>query len=219
MRWVAPLAAALPLIVAATQVHGKGLIATSNALSFMPWMFVRALVTGPWWLVVLAGYCCLCTLLAVRARVRTRWLVRWVASAIAVITFFGFAYVSFGSWHARAHTSPSGWLDARTDSDVIAVWVKRPTSGQAFALWELYAMNRNLARVYFVRQPDILGPATKLAQGSGGRLLDRGEPISPRYALTSYRTPLVGTLIARSSGLALYRVQPPLRLATSAARN
>jgi hypothetical protein len=213
MRWVAPTAAALPLIVAATAVDGRGLVATSNALSFMPWMFFRAIVTGPWWLFALAAYCCLCAGLAMKVGLGTRWLVKPVACAITVVTLCAFAYVSLGSWNAKTHTPPTGWLDARTDADVIGVWVNRPADRQAFALWEIDATNRNLTRVHYVRQPDSLGPQTKLVQASDGRLLDHGKPMFPRYVLTSWRTPVVGRLVARSSGLALYEVRPPLRLA------
>jgi hypothetical protein len=212
MRWVAPTAAALPLIVAATAVDGPGLVATSNALSFMPWMFFRALVAGPWWLFTLVVYCCLCAGLAMKPGLGGSWLVRPVTGAFAVVTLCAFAYVSLGSWNARTRTPPTGWLDARTDAAVIGVWVNRPTDRQAFALWEIDAMNRNLKRVHYVNQPDSLGPQTKLTRGSNGRLLDHGKPMSPRYVLTSWRTPVVGRLVALSSGLALYEVRPPLRL-------
>ncbi len=215
MRWVAPTAAALPLIVAATAVHGQGLVATSNALSFMPWMFFRALVAGPWWLFTLAAYCCLCAGLAMKGGLGRRWLVRPVTGALAVVTLCAFAYVSLGSWNARTRTPPTGWLDARTEADVIGVWVNRPTDRQAFALWEIDTMNRNLTRVHYVKQPDNLGPQTKLTEGSDGRLLDHGKPMSPRYVLTSWRTPVVGRLVALRSGLALYEVRPPLRLAVA----
>jgi hypothetical protein len=212
MRWVAPTAAALPLIVAATAVDGPGLIATISALSFMPWMFFRALVAGPWWLLALATYCCLCAGLAMTRGLGTRWLMKPVAGAIGVVTLCAFAYVSLGSWNASTHSPASGWLDARTDGEVIGIWVNRPTDRQAFALWEIDTMNRNLKRVHYVRQPDNVGPQTKLTQGSDGRLLDHGKPMFPRYVLTSWRTPVVGRLVARTSGLALYEVQPPLRL-------
>jgi hypothetical protein len=214
MHWGAALAAGLPLIVAATQVHGRGLVATSNALSFMPWMFLRALTTGPWWLLVLAGYCAFCATVWTRARGGTGWLIQPVVSSITLITLCAFAYVSLGSWQAREHTPPGGWLDAHAHAEVVAVWINRPTSRQAFALWEINAMNRNLGRVYYLRQPDTLGPATKLVQGPDGTLLDDGKPVIARYALTSWRTPVVGRLITRSSGLALYRIKPPLRVAT-----
>jgi hypothetical protein len=217
MRWVAPTAAVLPLIVAATAVDGPGLIATSNALSFMPWMFFRALVAGPWWLFTLAAYCCLCAGLAMNPGLGTRWLMKPVAGAIAVVTLCAFAYVSLGSWNAGTRTPPNGWLDARTDAAVIGVWVNRPTDRQAFALWEIDTMNRNLERVHYVEQPDNLGPQTKIKRGSDGRLLDHGKPMSPRYVLTSWRTPVVGRLVALSSGLALYEVRPPLRLAVARA--
>ena len=213
MRWVAPTAAALPLIVAVAAVDGRGLVATSNALSFMPWMFLRALVPGSWWLFALGAYCCLCAGLAMKVSLSTRWLVKPITGAIVVITLSSFAYVSGGSWNARTHTPPAGWLDARTNDEVIGVWVNRPTDRQAFALWEIDAMNRNLTRVHYIRRPDSFGPQTKLIQRSDGQLLDHGKPMFPRYVLTSWRTPVVGRLVARSSGLALYEVRPPLRLA------
>jgi hypothetical protein len=213
MRWVAPGAAALPFIVATTALEGRELVASSAALSFMPWMFFRAMAPGPWWLFALAAYCCLCAGLAMKVGIGTRWLLKPVAGAIAVATLSAFAYSAGGSWHARTHTPPAGWLDARTDANVVGLWVNRPTDRQAFALWEINAMNRNLTSVHYVNQPDGLGPQTKLSQGSDGRLLDHGKPMFPRYVLTSVSTPIVGRLVARSSGLALYEVRPPLRLA------
>jgi hypothetical protein len=58
------------------------------------------------------------------------------------------------------------------------------------------AMNRNLSRVYYVGHADKFGPETKVDEGSRGQLLDHGEPILARYALTSLRTPVLGRLIA-----------------------
>jgi len=213
MRWVAPTAAALPFIVAVTALEGRELVASSAALSFMPWMFFRAMAPGPWWLFALAAYCCLCAGLVMKVGIGTRWLLKPVAGAIAVATLSGFAFSAGGSWHARTHTPPAGWLDARTNANVVGLWVNRPTDREAFALWEVNAMNRNLTSVHYVNQPDGLGPQTKLSQGFDGRLLDHGKPMFPRYVLTSVSTPIVGRLVARSSGLALYEVRPPLRLA------
>jgi hypothetical protein len=211
MRFVVPIAGALPVVVGATQVHGEGLVATVSGLSLLPWVLVRAILTGPWWLGLLALYCCLCAWLGMKARVEKRWFVK-SALLLSVVTLCAFGYAALGSAHARATTPPGGWLDARTEGEVVAVWVTRPTPRESFALWEVNAMNRNLSRVYYVRHADKFGPETKVDEGSRGQLLDHGEPILARYALTSLRTPVLGRLIAQDSGLALYRVRAPLRI-------
>ena len=42
--------------------------------------------------------------------------------------------------------------------------------------------------------------------------LDRDRPLMARYVLTSSKTKIVGTLVAKNKGFAIYKVQPPVRL-------
>jgi len=214
LRSIAIVLATAPPLAAGLSVHGDGLVATSNALSFMPWMFIRALAPHPWWLILLAAYCGACVTLLMRRRPNARGSVRLVAASLALCTLFAFSYVALGSWNARMHSPPGGWLDAHTDAEVVGVWVKRPTKRQAFAMWETQVTNENLRRAYFVEKPDQLGPERKLQRGRNGELLDHGKPLRPRYVLTSARTRIVGRLVTRSSGLALYEASAPLRVAT-----
>jgi hypothetical protein len=215
LRWVAATAAALPLAVAATEIHGRGFLASGSALSFMPWMFIRALSPSPSWLIGLGAFCCLFAVSASTERIGVGWLVRLVVASGLTLTISAFGYAALGSWNATLHSPPAQWLDLRTDAPVVGVWVDRPTARQTFALWSVAMMNRNLHRVYYVRQPDQLGSESRLIEGPGGELLENGKAMYPRYVLTASTTPLIGRLIAQRSGLALYRVRPPLRLAVA----
>jgi hypothetical protein len=214
LRFAGLTAATLPVVVGAAEVRKHGFAATSNSLGYMPWMFVRFVTSGATWLVVLAGYCfAVAAALAIASHVHTRRLVRIVSASTVVSTAFAFGYVGLGSLNAARHSPPAGWLDARTDGRVIGVWLRPPTDRQAFALWETQATTRNLYRVYYVTEPDQLGPEAKLEQVSGRKLLDNGAPVNARYALTSSTTPIVGRLVAQRNGLALYKIRPPLRIA------
>jgi hypothetical protein len=135
-------------------------------------------------------------------------------------TACAFIFVIGGSAGANTRAPAPGWLDAHSDSPVAAVWLTRPTSGRAFALWETDAMNNNLARVYYVKHPDSFGAQFELRVGrrADGSLVEHGQLLSYRYVLTSSSTPLVGRLVSTSRGLSLYRVDLPIRFAASALR-
>ena len=141
------------------------------------------------------------------ARRRVR---RYVVGSVAVCTLCAFTYVALGSLNARVHSPPPGWLDARSNGTVIGIWVARPTDRQAFAMWEVHATNENLQRVYYLRQPDRLGPERKIAETPDGRLIEDGSPIVARYVMTAASTRVVGRLVGRSHGLALYKVRQPI---------
>ena len=103
--------------------------------------------------------------------------------------------------------------DTRSNGTVVGIWAERPTDRQAFAMWEVHVTNENLQRVYYLRQPDRLGPESKIAEALDGRLVDDGSPIAARYVLTAASTRIVGRLVGRNHGLALYEVKQPVRLA------
>ena len=109
LRPAAVAEATLPVLAAATQVHGRELVATGGALSFMPWAFIRALTPAGWWLVVLSLYCVAGALLLISKSVAGRRVVRYVVWSIAVCTLCAFTYVALGSLNARLHSPPPGW--------------------------------------------------------------------------------------------------------------
>jgi hypothetical protein len=97
---------------------------------------------------------------------------------------------------------------------VVAVWVGEPRSARSQGLWEIDVGNRNLAAVYFTKSPDSFGRGVEkqVKERTDGTLLDNGRPLMARYVLTTIDTRIVGTLVAKRKGFAIYKVQPPVRL-------
>jgi hypothetical protein len=174
---------------------------------------VHALTAGSWWLIPLGSYCALGALLLIGKKIAHRRVARYVVGSVALCTLCAFTYVALGSLNARLHSPPPGWLDARSNGTVVGVWGAQPTDRQAFAMWEVHVTNENLQRVYYLRQPDRLGPERKITETPDGRLIEDGSPIVARYVMTAASTRVVGRLVGRSHGLALYEVKQPVRLA------
>jgi hypothetical protein len=214
MRWIVPAAASLPLVVVAMTIDGHGAVENSSYLALMPWIFLRNLFSGPWWLIALGAYCSLCVARGMRRHACPDPLIRPVVAVVAVTSVCAFIFVVSGAHGARRLAPPPGWLDAHSDSAVAAIWEGHPTRQQSFALWETDAMNTNLVRVFYVTDPDPLGAQfeRKIERRSNGVLLDHGRQLSYRYVLTSSHTRFAGRLLATSRGLSLYRAQLPLRL-------
>jgi len=85
-------------------------------------------------------------------------------------------------------------------------------------LGEIVSANSNLSAVYFTRKPDSRGfdqVETRVTERADGTLLENGRPLTARYVLTGAETHIVGTLIAKRDGFAIYEVRSFVRLAGS----
>jgi hypothetical protein len=206
--WVAAGAAALPIIAALVAVTDNPW-ATVNGLSFLPWIGLSALAPH-FWVAALAGYCARCAYLLNRRRGDAHALIKTVLTLVTVTSVSAFFLVL----PSHVYSPPPGWLDAHTGPGVIAVWVGEPRPARSQGLWEIDVANRNLAAVYFTHSPDSFGRGveTQVRERNDGTLLDNGRPLTARYVLTTTDTRIVGSLVAKKKGFAIYKVQPPVRL-------
>jgi hypothetical protein len=207
--WIAWGAAAIPVMAAyvgvSTIPHG-----TVNGLAFLPWTAVRS-VSPSLWLPALAAYCALCAFLLTRPRADAHAFIKPVLTLLTVTSVSAFFFVL----SPTGVRSPSpGWLDAHTQPGVIAVWAGQPRAASSQGLWEIDVANRNLSAVYFTRTPDSFGRGleTYVTVRADGTLLENGRPLMAPYVLTTSETRIVGTMVAKSQGFAIYKVQPPVRL-------
>jgi hypothetical protein len=206
--WVAAGAGALPIIAAFVAVSDSPR-GTYNGFAFLPWVGLSG-VSPVLWLVVLAGYCGLCAFLLNRRRADAHALIKPVLTLVTVTSVSAFFFVLT----SHAYSPPPGWLDAHTRPGVVAVWVGKPGAVRSQGLWEIDVANRNLSAVYYTRSPDSFGRGVerRIRERNDGTLLDNGRPLMARYVLTTADTQIVGTLVAKSKGFAIYKAQPPVRL-------
>jgi hypothetical protein len=138
------------------------------------------------------------------------------------------SYSVFGSIrdHSRATlglTSPSdpSWIDRRIGPASAAfIFGATPDPlGEAQVMWQTEFWNRSVGPVYTLGAPDpglTADPATfdaltgRIAPESGGS----GRSTRIGYAIAPTTVQLDGRLLAREGRLALYQIDPPLRLAT-----
>jgi hypothetical protein len=139
------------------------------------------------------------------------------------------SYSVFGSIrnHARATlalTSPynPSWIDQRIGSRTQAAFLYGATTepfGEAQIMWQTEFWNRSVGTVYTLGPPDpgLTGSPATLHPATGRITPQRngGSPSTAiRYAIVPTNLQLAGSLIAKQGRLALYRIDPPMRLAT-----
>jgi hypothetical protein len=140
-----------------------------------------------------------------------------------------FSYSVFGSVrdHARATlglTSPSNpsWIDERigTRSNSAFIFGASPDSlGEAQVMWQTEFWNRSVGTVYTFGASD---PGTTAGLPTFDAMTGRIAPqsgvgsrsITIPYAIAPTTIQLAGKILAEEGRLALYRIDPPLRLAT-----
>jgi len=223
--WVAAIAAALPVVAAVVAVADDPW-GTVNGLAFLPWIGLSG-ASPVLWIAVLAAYGGVCAfflsrrsadghVLAIEGVEGTDGLLDRVAEMRASGRIRSLTTVSafFFVVSSHVYSPPPGWLDAHSRPGVVAVWAGSPGPMRSQGLWEIDVANRNLSRVYFTHRPDSFGRGveTLVTERKDGTLLDRDRPLMARYVLTSSKTKIVGTLVAKNKGFAIYKVQPPVRL-------
>ncbi|HEY8768193.1 MAG TPA: hypothetical protein VIP09_13185 [Dehalococcoidia bacterium] len=225
MARVAVTAAVLPLLAVIVDLSGVPL-ATINAIAFLPWALPWIATAGthpplllhlgqPRPLLLLAAlgaYGGLCAWRLARPKMDAHALIKPLLVCLTVTTVCAY----FANVSAHSYSLPPGWLDAHTNAGAIALWADSPNLTESQALREIVGANDNLSAIYFVRQPDSLGlqqVERRIVEHADGTLAIRGRPLNAQYVLTAARTRIVGTLIARRNGFAIYRARLPLRLA------
>jgi hypothetical protein len=206
--WVALAAGALPILAAAVAVaedpHG-----TENGLAFLPWIGAsagREVVLLP----ILAICGGLCALLLVRPAVGAHTLVKPVLALVTVTSVCAF----FFEVSTPVYSPSPGWLDAHSKPGVVAVWEREPSPAESHGLWEIVVANRNLSAIYFMKKPDSFatGLETHVSALADGTLAHNGKPLAARFVLTPVATKLVGRLVAKSHGFAIYKVHAHVQL-------
>jgi hypothetical protein len=149
-------------------------------------------------------------------------------SAVAIFLVLS-SYSVFGSIrdHSRrtlalTSTSNPSWIDERIGADSNAFFVYGATPeyfGEAQIMWQTEFWNRSVDTVYTLGPSDpglTASPATfevltgRIVPQAGG-----GSPsTSTPYVVAPATVKLAGRPLAQQGGLVLYRIDPPLRLAT-----
>jgi hypothetical protein len=207
--WSAATAAALPVLAAIAFMHAAPRM-TYSGLAFLPWLFFGWI--HPLVLVAVLAVVCGWLALKLRRGVKDR---AGVVSPLLPLTFVTLLFAYFLVISTPVMSPEPGWLDAHTEPGTIVVWVSTPSTDQSQGLEELIAGNSNLAAVYFVKKPDSRGVPqveTQVTRRNDGTLLHGVNPLRARYVLTAAKTRLVGTLVAKQDGFAIYRVPSLVRV-------
>jgi hypothetical protein len=210
--WVAGAAAVLPVLAAVGVYIGEGPRLSFSGLAFLPWIGLGIGVHPLLSLGSVAAYCGLCAFLLNRPGAGIPALIKPVITLMLVTLTCASALFVL----APTYSPPSGWLDAHSRPGAIAVWGVTPTETRSMALGEIVSANSNLSAVYFTKGPDTRGfqqVERRVTERLDGTLLNNGRPLMARYVLTGVETRIVGTLIAKRHGFAIYKARPPVRLA------
>jgi hypothetical protein len=206
--WSALVAAGLPVLAALVGV-AKDPHGTENGLAFLPWIEVStgriiALLS------VLAIYGGACALLLIRPQSGPHTLVKPVLALVTITTISAF----FFEFSASVYSPSPGWLDAHSRPGVVALWAREPSPAESQGLWEIAVANRNLAAIYFMKAPDTFAPEleTHVSALADGSLVHNGKPLAARFVLTPVATKVVGRLVAKSHGFAIYSVLAHVQL-------
>jgi hypothetical protein len=212
-RGAAAVAGAAPFLAAALYVHHIPTF-TFSGLAFEPW-FVLDVIEPLLAVCGLLLYCGLCAhLLASTGAKSAHARVKPVLAVTSITLFCGAILFVL----APTFSPPPGWLDAHTSGRVIAVWGVTPPATRSQALGEMMAANDRLEAVYFLKRPDTRGFAEverRVTEQPDGRLLINRRRLAADFVLTDAKTRFVGTLVAKSNGFAIYKVDSPLRVARS----
>jgi hypothetical protein len=149
--------------------------------------------------------------------------------AFVVLSLSAFSYVVQGAIRdhsertlALTSTTEPSWIDERIGSQSDAVYLYGATPdyfGEAQILWQTEFWNRSVGTVYTLGPADpglTAAPAT--FDMVSGRIIPQSgnerASASARYVVAPKTVKFDGRLLAEQEWLALYRINPPMRLAT-----
>jgi hypothetical protein len=136
------------------------------------------------------------------------------ASVFAEVTF-----ISRATRHAGGLAGDPSWIDHAIGKDKrVEFLYTKDIDVDQHILWQDEFWNRSVRRVFGVTSQDPSIPDVSAPLAASGRIVPQLSPSSPdarpRYVVAAATLNVVGTRIASAGTLALYRVRPPLRLAT-----
>jgi hypothetical protein len=156
-----------------------------------------------------------------------RRVARVLLPAGVALLLAAFSYSVFGSIrdHARAtlaltSVSNPSWIDDRIGSRANAIYLYGASAdpfAEAQVMWQTEFWNRSVGQVYTIGPTDpglTASPAT--FDGLTGRIVPQsdGRSSATRYAVAPTTMDLEGNVLAQEGQLALYRINPPMQLAT-----
>jgi hypothetical protein len=151
-----------------------------------------------------------------------------VAVPVAVLAFFvastnsvfgAVEFLSSATRHAGGLSGDPSWIDHTIGKDARAEFVYTSEISDPHVLWQSEFWNRSVHRVFGVTAQDPSIPdVTAPLDARTGRIvpgLPAGSPdAKPRFVVAASTVDVAGRRLARNGILSLYRVQPPLRLAS-----
>jgi hypothetical protein len=147
-----------------------------------------------------------------------------VALFLVLSSYYVFGAIRDYSRATLGLTNPAdpSWIDTRIGSDSEAAYFYGTAPdpiGEAQIMWQTEFWNRSVGTVvYPLGMPDPAGLPTRAATFNTltGRIAPSagGDLTNVRYAVAPSMVQPVGTLLTRAGSLALYRINPPMRLAT-----
>ena len=155
-----------------------------------------------------------------------------VAIPVALLAFLVFSsrsvynqidFISTSIRHAGGLAGDPSWIDRAIGKNARAEFLYTTDIDQdQHILWEAEFWNRSLRRVFGVTSqdpsiPDVTAPLDP-ANGRIAPQLPADSPdLRPRYVVADTNVNVAGTRVASAGSLALYRVRPPLQIATMTA--
>lgn len=145
-----------------------------------------------------------------------------VALLLVVFTYSVFGSIRDHADATLALTSPShpSWVDERIGSRARAAFIFGATPdplGEAQVMWQTEFWNRSIGTVYTIGPPDPGLTAAATFDAMTGRIAPQAggaHPSTSPYAIAPKTMDVAGRVVAQEGRLALYRIDPPLRLAT-----
>jgi len=201
----------------------------SDTFSFSPLLRLESRLSGGLTdvriLLALGGIAAAIAFLALPRRYAAPVFVVGVALFLAVSSksAFGGARGLALAERAAPGTTNVNWIDDRLGYGESVVFVNdQPDTGNPHILWQTEFWNRSVHPVLNISNTphDVLGDTATVDPATGkitAALPDvAAEVEAARYAVAPTTTSLAGRVIERTGQLALYRINPPLRIASSA---
>ncbi|MGZ4256152.1 MAG: hypothetical protein ACXVRE_00070 [Gaiellaceae bacterium] len=169
------------------------------------------------------GAICAGVLFAALPRSVGVWAVPAVVGAFLILSsgsvFAKETYIAGATRHAGGLAGDPSWIDHAVGRNArVEFLYTTDIDVDQHILWQSEIWNRSVRRVFGVTSQDPSLPDVTAPLDPRARIvpqLPAGSPdATPRYVVAAANLDVAGSRIASSGALALYRVRPPLRLAT-----
>jgi hypothetical protein len=200
----------------------------NSTFALIPLWRLRTALGSVTWPVALAvgGAAAVGIVFAVVPRRIARWAVPACVFAFLVISsasvYATITWQSRGFRHAGGLQGDPSWVDHAVGKNARVELLYTADLTDGHIAWQAEFWNRSVRRLFGVTAQDASIPDVATSLRLDGRIvpdLPASSPdVDPGYVLASAGTPVVGTRIASSGKLVLWRVRPPLRLGSGAPR-